>query len=411
MEPLTESAMSSCFSAARRKRSDSRRRPRLDPKPVIYFQNAFTLPISPINEGGCGNANMYSSKVLEPEHPGNERKLKKLRLKLGGVTRTLHTKSSADITSGSKLPIVDSFVTSGAGVAHQNQPQASLMDYNSKYDMAQKSKRAANKRDFDDDFDEDDDEEIRYLKKLKASKVTSGSGSRQEKSGHKIRIIGVKKRPRLNEEMQMPSDDELRSTRAATDSVLTPAASGQEMTMTTRKRALECPYSGGLVEFPNGLPEAPSKKQQLSEVQHQLRKAEVARRRKLQTDRAAKEAEAEAIRKIRGQDSSRKKKEDKLKKHQAELAQEKTDMATTLRPNTIRLSMGPSGTLITFSEDIGLPKIFNSLPCRYPPPREKCVGPNCTNEYKYRDSKSKLPLCSLHCYKAVQGNPGLMSAC
>ena len=41
----------------------------------------------------------------------------------------------------------------------------------------------------------------------------------------------------------------------------------------------------------------------------------------------------------------------------------------------------------------------------YPPPREKCAGPNCTNPYKYRDSKTRLPLCSLACYKAVQGRP------
>jgi hypothetical protein len=40
----------------------------------------------------------------------------------------------------------------------------------------------------------------------------------------------------------------------------------------------------------------------------------------------------------------------------------------------------------------------------YPPPREKCAGPSCTNDYKYRHSKLNLPLCSLKCYKAVQGN-------
>ena len=37
----------------------------------------------------------------------------------------------------------------------------------------------------------------------------------------------------------------------------------------------------------------------------------------------------------------------------------------------------------------------------YPPPREKCSRPSCMNPYKYRDSKSKLPLCSLECYKAI----------
>lgn len=38
----------------------------------------------------------------------------------------------------------------------------------------------------------------------------------------------------------------------------------------------------------------------------------------------------------------------------------------------------------------------------YPPPREMCAGPSCTNPYKYRDSKTKVPLCSLQCYNAVQ---------
>ncbi|KAL8253918.1 hypothetical protein R6Q59_032139 [Mikania micrantha] len=40
----------------------------------------------------------------------------------------------------------------------------------------------------------------------------------------------------------------------------------------------------------------------------------------------------------------------------------------------------------------------------YPPSREKCAGPSCINVYKYRDSKSKLPLCSLQCYKAVHAS-------
>lgn len=47
----------------------------------------------------------------------------------------------------------------------------------------------------------------------------------------------------------------------------------------------------------------------------------------------------------------------------------------------------------------------------YPPPREKCAGPSCSNPYKYRDSKSKLPLCSLQCYKAVQGTMAAETIC
>ncbi|KAJ6982416.1 hypothetical protein NC653_025503 [Populus alba x Populus x berolinensis] len=79
----------------------------------------------------------------------------------------------------------------------------------------------------------------------------------------------------------------------------------------------------GLLEFSNGLPSPPPKKQKtkLSEVEQQLKKAEAAQRRRIQSKKAAREAEG------------------------------------------------------------------------YPPPREKCAGPNCTNAYKYRDLMSKLPLC------------------
>ena len=107
--------------------------------------------------------------------------------------------------------------------------------------------------------------------------------------------------------------------------------------------------------------------------------------------------------------------------------------------STIRWVMGPTGTVVTFPKEMGLPSIFDPKPCRfcfllqienscqstkftrpnwyqrlfiddmnslrmcsYPPPREKCAGPSCANPYKYRDSKSKLPLCSLQCYKAIQ---------
>ncbi|KAF3550412.1 hypothetical protein DY000_02003739 [Brassica cretica] len=113
-------------------------------------------------------------------------------------------------------------------------------------------------------------------------------------------------------------------------------------------------------------------------------------------------SEAEAIRKILGQDSGRKKKEEKIKKQQEERAQDRATRASTLASNTVRLVIGQSGTTLTFSEDIGLPDIFKPITCSYPPTREKCVGPNCENSYKYRDSKSKLPLCSLNCYKAMQ---------
>ncbi|KAJ4833822.1 hypothetical protein Tsubulata_022424, partial [Turnera subulata] len=85
------------------------------------------------------------------------------------------------------------------------------------------------------------------------------------------------------------------------------------------------------------------------------------------------------------------------------LTQAKAAKADTLGSNTVRWITSPTGTVVIFSNDIGLPSIFNSGSCSYPPPREKCAGPDCTNAYKYRDSKLRLPLCSLNCYKAIHG--------
>ncbi|KAH1200918.1 hypothetical protein GmHk_17G047752 [Glycine max] len=107
-------------------------------------------------------------------------------------------------------------------------------------------------------------------------------------------------------------------------------------------------------------------------------------RRKIQSEKAAREAEAAAIRKILGQESGRKKREDKMKKHRDEFVKEKSNKSFNLGSNTVRLTMRPQGTVVTFSEDIGLPSIF-----QMGTNREKCSGPNCTDEYKYRDSKSK----------------------
>ncbi|KAL0357268.1 UNVERIFIED_CONTAM: Polyubiquitin [Sesamum calycinum] len=77
--------------------------------------------------------------------------------------------------------------------------------------------------------------------------------------------------------------------------------------------------------------------------------------------------QAEAIRKILGQDSSRKRREEKIKKRQEELAQERTANSATVASNVVRWVMGPSGTVVTFPDEIGLPTIFEPKPCSYNP--------------------------------------------
>ncbi|PSR85940.1 INO80 complex subunit B like [Actinidia chinensis var. chinensis] len=416
---------------------------------------------------------------------GNDTNLKKVKLKVGGVTRTIQAKSNSHGASGSgsstkdsrtsdaprsqlKMILQDnsddddppplvkkSFIqgipwkdfsggSSDLGMGKMPEKNASA-NRGEKSEPVRKSKRMTKRRVLDGEFDEEDeDDEIRYLEKLKISKVAAGSKDFEEESSKKQQRIarvsksvkhgeisedfvssrsskdGKKKTQseRRSEDTDYEEEEELMSDgepggkkkkKPRNDSIELTIENKRELGLTTRQRAL---FSGkdassvsgtSLVEFPNGLPPAPSRKQKekLSEVEQQLKKAEAAQRRRMQVEKAARESEAEAIRKILGQDSSRKKREDKIKKRQEEIAQEKAANALVLASNTIRLVMGPTGTVVTFSKDMGLPSIFNPKPHSYPPPREKCAGPSCTNPYKYRDSKSKLPLCSLHCYKAI----------
>uniref|UniRef100_A0A7N0U2J2 INO80 complex subunit B-like conserved region domain-containing protein n=1 Tax=Kalanchoe fedtschenkoi TaxID=63787 RepID=A0A7N0U2J2_KALFE len=184
--------------------------------------------------------------------------------------------------------------------------------------------------------------------------------------------------------------------------------SRKELAVTTRQRALQTgkdvSISGGsLIEFPNGLPSAHTRKQKekLSDLEQQ-RRAEALQKRRMQ---------AEAIRKILGQDSSRKKKENQIKKRQVELAQEKAANSMKLAPHVVRWTSGLNGIFVTFPEEMGLPSVFKQESPSYPPPRENCAGPSCPNTYKYRCSKTKLPLCSLQCYKAIRVPKQPSTAC
>ncbi|EXB28578.1 hypothetical protein L484_009737 [Morus notabilis] len=413
---------------------------------------------------------------------GNENKVKKVKLKVGGVTRTIQANSASNGMSGGTGSSSKSSRASDASRPRQKHSiQADSDEYISSSDKrsglqgipwkdfsragfsirrddslmgkasgksssgregdksepVRKSKRVPKRRVLDGDFDDEEDDEIRYLEKLKTSKVAPGYREDDEEPSKKHRKLSVvsnieiggpsrsakdgKKKLRLDrlsgdtdyEEDEESSDGEIdgkkkrkKQRKETVDSLMD---GKREMTLTTRQRALQSSKDAStsgtsLIEFPNGLPPAPPRRQKekLTDVEQQLKKAEAAQRRRLQVEKANRETEAEAIRKILGQDSSRKKREDKIKKRQEELAQEKAANALLLASNTIRWVMGPTGTVVTFPNEMGFPSIFNSKPSSYPPPRENCAGPLCSNPYKYRDSKSKLPLCSLQCYKAIQ---------
>lgn len=410
---------------------------------------------------------------------GNENKVKKVKLKVGGVTRTFQANTTSNGAVGSVSSAKNSRSADASRPQQKHNFQGNLDDNHSlldkrrglqgipwkdfsrggftlgkeeslmgtlsgkstsgrqgdKLESVRKSKRVPKRRVLDGEFDEEEDDEIRYLEKLKTSKVNTGykeddeesskkhrklcrvsfvenvGSSRSGKDGKRSRSDRVSEDIEYEEDEESGSDGELegkKKKKQRKESVDSLMDNKREMTLTTRQRALQSSKDSApgtsVIEFPNGLPPAPPRKQKekISELEQQAKKAEAAQRRRMQVEKAARESEAEAIRKILGQDSSRKKREDKMKKRQEELAQERAASAMTLPSNTVRLVMGPTGTVLTFSNDISLPSLFDSKPCSYPPPRENCAGPSCTNPYKYRDSKSKLPLCSLQCYKAIQ---------
>ncbi|PPD67152.1 hypothetical protein GOBAR_DD35969 [Gossypium barbadense] len=403
----------------------------------------------------------------------NEKKVKKVKLKVCGVTHTIDAKSVGDGASGAgsssskssrfsdtprslkKSSIKDNsddhsftserdstlhgvrwkdFSRGDLGVRQVDHATGRLPADNistkeiDKHEPVRKSKRVPKKRSLEEHGEDGG------RKQLKISKVATRNidglygldvgdygSSRISKEAKKSRSGRTSEdTDYVEEDEESVSDVEIENRRKKTKKEVVDILgdSKKEMTVTTRQRAQQAgkDHSSNFgiapIEFPNGLPPAPPKKQKekLSEVEQQLKKAEAAQKRRVQVEKAARESQAEAIRKILGQDSSRKKREDKIKKRQEEMAQEKATNSMILASDTVRWLMGPSGTVVTFPNEVGLPSIFDPKPCSYPPPREKCAVPSCTNPYKYRDSKSKLPLCSLQCYKTMHEKMSALTA-
>ncbi|ESQ29707.1 hypothetical protein EUTSA_v10023443mg [Eutrema salsugineum] len=354
--------------------------------------------------------------------------VKKVKLKIGGSSRTINAVSASDSASELRGTPLDS--ASKANSCNDTR------DSKTNTYPIRKSNRISKRRVLDEELDslddDDDDEKIQFLRRVKMAKAVTveedvdddGERSRKHKKLSKVMKQNVGTSEKSSKKVKtVKTFDDADYVKEDEEEVLSEAEVGvenksartrrraddegfselkPEMTVTTRRRS---GHSGNAIEFPLGLPPAPPRKRKENglEGDQQLKKAEAAQRRKLQVEKAARESEAEAIRKILGQDSSRKKKEDKIKKRQEEKAKEKAADSFARRSDTVKWVMGPSRTVVTFPEELGLPAIFNSGPHSYPPPRERCAGPECTNPYKYRDSESNLPLCSLRCYKAIKG--------
>ncbi|XP_065863803.1 uncharacterized protein [Euphorbia lathyris] len=399
----------------KKKRSSVSRRPISDSQK--FSQSCTFLHQSPQQlDSGCdGGEHNFQATTVYSDGLKSENKLKKLKLKLGGVTHTIHTKYASESSPiydvpqpREKLLLEDSAFGNDHSSREKVPCESVFINETFKHEPVRKSRRVPKRRILDIGIDEDDDdadEEIRYLGRLNSSKFTLHGRQRKDEV-YGLSNLGKEGVAKFRSEKFYEDEEYMEDEEPLSDDEVAYKSKKMGFIEVRSKTGV------GLIEFPDGLPSIPKKqKAKLSEVEQQMKKAEAAQKRRIQSEKAAREAEAEAIRKILGQDSVRKKKEDKMKKLQDEIVQGRNANSSRLSSNTIRWIFGPAGTTVIFSDDIGLPNLFNSLPCSYPPPREKCAGPNCTNVYKYRDSKSKLPLCSLHCYKAIQGKMQAVVTC
>lgn len=158
-----------------------------------------------------------------------------------------------------------------------------------KSEPVRKSKRVPKRRVLDGEFDDDADDEIRYLEKLKTSKVSAVYRDEEESSRKHRKLSSVsnmdnaassrsgkdgKKRSRSDRMLEDTDyEDEVESGSAGEqedkkkkkqrkESVDVLMDTKREMTLTTRQRALQSgkdasASNASLIEFPNGLPPAP----------------------------------------------------------------------------------------------------------------------------------------------------------
>ncbi|PWZ27693.1 hypothetical protein Zm00014a_010421 [Zea mays] len=183
-------------------------------------------------------------------------------------------------------------------------------------DLVRKSKRIPKKKTLDGDSD-DEDGELRYLEKLKGAKVAPDPVN----TSHKAYDFGddalkKKKLSKLSRNKSTPYevDDDFRMSRSGRDG-RKKLNLGDDNEFIEEEES-EMDEKNGLKEpdSPQGVKiETPEQKEKLSDMEVQAKKAEAALRRKMQVEKAEKEQQAEAMRKILGIDSEKKKEEKKLK--------------------------------------------------------------------------------------------------
>ncbi|XWS53525.1 hypothetical protein CRYUN_Cryun10bG0008800 [Craigia yunnanensis] len=286
MESFGESGLAVVGCAVKKKRTSISRRPRVTQQTFTHNYILISSPTPAISSSGNEDQNFKNGS----NGFGRENKLK-LKLKLGGVTRMIHTKSTTDHAFGgvpsltksshfSDAPLTQekSFFLDNKGsyLSHKGKGYGVQWKdfsrigsgYGKRNEPTRKSKRDPKRRVLDvgiNSDDNDEDEEILYLGRLNASNGLSNY--KDEEDERNARDSSIFEDRDYVEEDEPISDDGPGSKRKklGRGSVDFFVEGRTESTPTTRNRAhqsgkdLLSGPGASLVEFPDGLPPAPPK--------------------------------------------------------------------------------------------------------------------------------------------------------
>lgn len=271
------------------------------------------------------NSGSPDGQHLPPKDTTSMPGLRKVKLKVSGITRPLHTKNIQEASDGGTLGTSD-----GSSQRHKQKDSGGHKHHQDKHDVSpssdlvRKSKRIPKKRTLDGDSG-DEDGGSGYLVKFKIAKVVPEQSIATDHAGEydesleddikKKRLSKVSKNKSLPYEVdedftmyrsgrdgrkklklvdsddfieEEPEMDEPKKRLSEADSHSD--VKNETTGLITRQRALQGRGGNGetLIEFPDGLPTASSRRQKdkASEVEAQAKKAEAAQRRKLQVEKA-----------------------------------------------------------------------------------------------------------------------------
>ncbi|EIE89456.1 hypothetical protein RO3G_14167 [Rhizopus delemar RA 99-880] len=144
------------------------------------------------------------------------------------------------------------------------------------------------------------------------------------------------------------------------------------------------------------LPMDTGKKKSLTEEEEQLRKSEVARRRKNQSIQRAEKDKADTINRLLKKQASKAKR--------AIEDTEETVQKKQPNPKQLNYVHNLNGSRLSIPPAYTIEQVFNNIKRPEPLPTKTCQVEGCSNHRKYTAKKSGKSVCSLEHYKLVEAS-------